>query len=89
MIVTGSSGGIGGAIGAALRNAPMVDEIMDRYIAMDLYPDREAAAKRMPKSLGRMTAPDDIARAVRFPASDDAAHITGSEMVVDGGVLAR
>lgn len=67
----------------------MVDDIMDRYVEMGIYRDRETAAKRMPKSLGRMTAPDDIARAVRFLVSDDAAHITGSEMVVDGGVLAR
>ncbi len=36
-----------------------------------------------PHRLGR---PEDIARAIRFLLSDDAAYITGHELVVDGGV---
>jgi NAD(P)-dependent dehydrogenase (short-subunit alcohol dehydrogenase family) len=32
---------------------------------------------------------DDIARAILFLASDDAAFITGSELVVDGGYTAQ
>jgi NAD(P)-dependent dehydrogenase (short-subunit alcohol dehydrogenase family) len=35
--------------------------------------------------LGRLQTPDDIARAVRFVVSDDAAMITGSMITVDGG----
>lgn len=35
--------------------------------------------------LGRLQTPDDIARAVLFAVSDDAAMITGSMITVDGG----
>ena len=39
--------------------------------------------------LGRLGVAADIANAVVFLASDDAAFITGSEIVVDGGMTAR
>ena len=39
--------------------------------------------------IGRIGAPRDIAAAVVFLSSDDAAFITGSEFVVDGGVTAQ
>ena len=35
--------------------------------------------------LGRLATPEDIARAVLFLASDDAAYITGQALAVDGG----
>ncbi|MFD0589297.1 SDR family NAD(P)-dependent oxidoreductase [Paenibacillus sp. GCM10027627] len=37
----------------------------------------------------RVGAPDDIANMVVFLASDEAAYITGTEMVVDGGATAK
>ncbi|HQV56510.1 MAG TPA: SDR family NAD(P)-dependent oxidoreductase [Ilumatobacteraceae bacterium] len=39
-------------------------------------------------SLGRLGQPTDIANMVRFLLSDQAAYITGSALVVDGGVTA-
>jgi len=39
--------------------------------------------------LGRLATPEDIARGVRLLASRDAAYITGTELVVDGGLLAQ
>lgn len=38
--------------------------------------------------LGRVAEPEDIARAVSFLGSDDAAYITGASLPVDGGLLA-
>ena len=38
--------------------------------------------------LGRLGEPDDIAAAVSFLASDDAAWITGVTLPVEGGILA-
>jgi NAD(P)-dependent dehydrogenase (short-subunit alcohol dehydrogenase family) len=36
--------------------------------------------------LGRVAEPEDIAAAIAFLASNDARHITGEELVVDGGI---
>jgi 3-oxoacyl-[acyl-carrier protein] reductase len=37
--------------------------------------------------LGRQGSPEDVAKAVAFLASDDAAYITGQVLVVDGGMV--
>jgi glucose 1-dehydrogenase len=37
--------------------------------------------------LGRMGTPDDVAGMVAFLASDDAAYVTGSTFVIDGGLM--
>lgn len=39
--------------------------------------------------IGRMGTPDDIARGIVFLASDDAAFMTGSGLVMDGGLTAQ
>lgn len=40
-------------------------------------------------AVGRMAAPAEIARAVRFLLSDDASFVTGAAMTVDGGLTSR
>lgn len=55
----------------------------------------EASAKAAQQRLtglhpiGRVGAPDDVAQCVLFLASDASTFVTGSEMVVDGGLTAR
>jgi 3-oxoacyl-[acyl-carrier protein] reductase len=44
----------------------------------------EQAGGRIP--LGRVGAPAEVARAIRFLTSDDASYITGQQLVVDGGL---
>ena len=47
---------------------------------------REQVESKIP--LGRVADPMDIARVVRFLLSDDAAYVTGTAIVVDGGMTA-
>ena len=46
---------------------------------------KQTAVKQIP--LGRVGAPDDVAGAVAFLASDDASYITGHVLNVNGGML--
>jgi NAD(P)-dependent dehydrogenase (short-subunit alcohol dehydrogenase family) len=53
--------------------------------ALEREPNARAVyERRVP--LRRLGRPEDIARAVRFLLSDDAAYVTAAELVVDGGV---
>jgi NAD(P)-dependent dehydrogenase (short-subunit alcohol dehydrogenase family) len=63
--------------------------MMDR--ALESVPDREEAIRAIGRTipLGRVGQPLDVARAVFFLASPAASYITGSTIVVDGGLLAR
>ena len=48
---------------------------------------RQALVARQP--LGRLGTPEDVAAAALYLASDDAAFITGTGLVIDGGLTAR
>ena len=54
------------------------------------YPDPEAAYRDMAASqaVGRMGRPDEIAAAVLYLVSDQAAFVTGAAFVIDGGLSA-
>jgi NAD(P)-dependent dehydrogenase (short-subunit alcohol dehydrogenase family) len=41
------------------------------------------------RAIGRVALPEELARAVLFLASDASSFMTGSPMIVDGGLLAR
>src|SRR6266566_3483604 len=53
----------------------------------DLEPARQQAMTRIP--IGRMGTVTDIAKGIVFLASDDAAFMTGSGLVIDGGTTAQ
>ena len=67
-----------------------VNAVAPGFVETDMTADlaadiKEKAIEAIP--LGRMGAPEDIANAVAFLASDEAAYITGQTMVVDGGMV--
>ena len=49
-------------------------------------PEAARAALLASIPMGRMGAAEDVARAVAFLASDEAAYITGQVLCVDGGM---
>lgn len=54
------------------------------------YADPEATERRLRQiPLGRIGTSEDIAYGVLYLASDEAAYITGSELVIDGGYTAQ
>lgn len=48
---------------------------------------KEASQANFP--LGRLGATDDVAGGVAFLASDDAGYVTGTELIIDGGLTAQ
>jgi 3-oxoacyl-[acyl-carrier protein] reductase len=52
----------------------------------DVLPDELKGAMLANTPLGRFGDPEDVARAVRFLSSDEAAFITGEVLLVDGGL---
>jgi 3-oxoacyl-[acyl-carrier protein] reductase len=61
--------------------------VVPGLIEQETYSDEMRTRTNATVPLGRPGHPDDIAAAVAFAVSDDASYITGSKIVVDGGVL--
>lgn len=59
--------------------------------SIELSADRDAAEASMVGgvALGRIGEPHEVAEAVRFLASPEASYITGTTLMVDGGLTAR
>ncbi|HEX3792141.1 MAG TPA: SDR family oxidoreductase [Pseudonocardiaceae bacterium] len=66
------------AIVPGFIDTPMVQAATQRL--------RESAVRRTP--LGRLGDVSDVAAAILYFASDDSGFVTGTELVVDGGILA-
>ena len=62
-------------------DTPMMKEILSDPSG------REAQIRNIP--LGRVAVPEDIAYGVLYLASDESSFVTGSDLVIDGGVTAR
>jgi NAD(P)-dependent dehydrogenase (short-subunit alcohol dehydrogenase family) len=63
--------------------------IFEEYIQRTEDPDAEFRRLLAFYPLGRVASPEDIANAAAFLASDESAYITGTDLVVDGGLLAK
>jgi len=58
-----------------------------QYVGEEMYAHMMSDFDRIPQR--RMATPEEVAAAIAFLASADAAAITGSELVVDGGTIAN
>jgi NAD(P)-dependent dehydrogenase (short-subunit alcohol dehydrogenase family) len=58
-----------------------------QYVGEEMYEYMTTRFARVPQ--GRMAEPDEIASAILFLASDDARHVNGIELTVDGGTTAN
>ena len=66
-------------------DSPWVGRLLDA--APDPVAERAALVARQP--MGRLGTPEEVARAAVYLASDDADFVTGSALVIDGGLTAQ
>ncbi len=68
-------------------HTPFVEGYLERSFAATKDEERQKLHARQP--IGRMGRPDEIASAALYLASDEAAFVTGSTLVIDGGLTAK
>ncbi|HEY8685865.1 MAG TPA: SDR family oxidoreductase [Chloroflexota bacterium] len=66
-------------------DSPWIGRLLDA--APDPAAERAALVARQP--MGRLGTPEEVARAAVYLASDDADFVTGSALVIDGGLTAQ
>jgi NAD(P)-dependent dehydrogenase (short-subunit alcohol dehydrogenase family) len=66
----------------AVSPGPVSTPLNAEYHTGDIL---RAYQERVP--VGRIAAPEEIARAIRFLASEDSSYVNGAELVVDGGLI--
>jgi NAD(P)-dependent dehydrogenase (short-subunit alcohol dehydrogenase family) len=62
--------------------------LTDRFLGSSATPTELRNEYEKAALLGRLGKPDEVANCVRFLASDDASFVTGSALMVDGGLTA-
>ncbi|MEU8244349.1 SDR family oxidoreductase [Actinoplanes missouriensis] len=76
----------------AVEWAPLgirVNSIHPGFIETPMMGDTDQEPYVATTPLGRVGRPEEVAAAIVFLASDDASFITGAELFVDGGYIAR
>ena len=68
-------------------HTPFVEGFLERHFADNKDEVRNQLHARQP--LGRMGRPEEIASAALYLASDEAAFVTGSALIIDGGWTAK
>jgi len=63
--------------------------LVDEWLSKQADPQAAEAQVLKTLPLGRMATPQDVANLVAFVASDEAAYLTGTEIIIDGGVTAK
>lgn len=63
--------------------------MLEAYLARSLDPDAARTEMSTRYPTGRLIEPAEIASLAVFLASDDARSITGTDVVIDGGLTAR
>jgi NAD(P)-dependent dehydrogenase (short-subunit alcohol dehydrogenase family) len=73
-----------------LMNTPLVEKVAQQFASRETGTDREAFFRRRHEQvpMGHMGEAFDVANAALFLASDEAKYITGTEILVDGGLCA-
>jgi NAD(P)-dependent dehydrogenase (short-subunit alcohol dehydrogenase family) len=73
-----------------LMNTPLVEKLAEQFASSETGLDRDAFFQRRHEQvpIGRMGEAWDVANAALFLASDEAKYITGTELLVDGGLCA-
>ena len=66
-----------------------IDTAMLREVTGDFTPEQIEAVVAGAVPLGRLGVAEDIAAGALYLASDESSYVTGSELVIDGGVTAR
>jgi len=76
------------SIHPGLVETDMGQKLLRDFVALGVFPDVETARKQHSAGypIGRTGVPQDIANAALFLASDQSSWITGTELVVDGGL---
>lgn len=69
----------------------MMDTIYARYVEAGLFADEQTARATVSAghAIGRMGEPEEIAAGIVYLCSPGASFMTGSELVIDGGMTAR
>jgi 3-oxoacyl-[acyl-carrier protein] reductase len=73
-------------LGSANINVNAVAPGFIRTERMELLPSDVVERSQKKSMLGRLADPEDIARVIAFLCSEEARHITGQTLVVDGGM---